>query len=100
MYLETQSFGGSQNLPVFKGPEQLWHVLHDEHWSAGTLDDVKKWAPQLLSRITLTILVEETESLTGGASNDDVGLRNLGRAVSQNIDDIAGNAAVTEIGFV
>src|SRR5579884_1789814 len=82
---------------MFRGADELRHVLHDEYRSAGAADDIKKRAPEVLARVVHTISVQQTKPLARGAPNHHVRSGNI-HSLLKELDDVPRNCMVAEVG--
>lgn len=98
--LEAHIFGGVRNLFKFRRTEQLRDILHHEDLRAASLHDFEVLPPKMLSRISLLVLIQQAEALTGRPPDYYIRLRDDRLRVGKQIYDVSGNAVIAEVGIV
>lgn len=97
--LEAQLPSFVLDVVVLSRAEELRHVFHHENTGSYPFDDFHVRAPELLSRISFLVFVEQTVALAGRTADHDVGIRDFDFLLEQS-DYVAVYAMIAEIGVV
>jgi hypothetical protein len=99
-YYEPHLLRYSHDLSMLKRTEKLGDIFHYEYLCSASFNDFQEWPPKFLPVIRTTILVQQTEALTRGTANDDIGLWNADLWVLQQTRNVADYAMFAKVGVV